>query len=533
MPRFSCVLLVVASAQVLRCAGQTITPQAASPLLVAEDLPKEASDVVSGMVQGFLGGSELPAAEMECLEKKIGLYAKDVVDLSRRCVELLEQVVMPKDKALHHAAQETNFDVVIKLKTEVVQLIELQSTLIEKCTKDHTLDALHKAREHFRDVKFVGGRLVANGADIVSELSDGIISFREKKFLQFGKDIGLMWRKVLLSKAKPHDLEPTPEMLEDMSIGLVKGFFGPSTVLTISSDTPNYPNTQATLPAAQAQQGISGGLGAPPSLPITGPTPAATVAVGMQGPPVFLDLKINLHQCVSENMNFFQSVWTTAYLFFAQASEENPSKDEVNQMQGSLGVMLMGLPGALQRCKITSQQSEMLVNSVKALKFNVAMPHSAGADVSMDLEKAVRDWTAQHWKLFGEDIGRLIQQMVLEIFPQEYSIDSARNLRKITKLSSTQFRSSAFAPGNLSPAANIMLAAGVVGLLSMVVGVKVWRSSTLSRRAQCNLDARDAGGRFVVVDEVVEEVSIDAQEQLLVEGLLQTSQTVRANDALE
>merc|ERR1719343_431974 len=71
------------------------------------------------------------------------------------------------------------------------------------------------------------------------------------------------------------------------------------------------------------------------------------------------------------------------------------------------------------------------------IDWDFKMP--ANARVSNDkMEKhmaiAAKDWADQRWEAFGEDVGKLLQEMALTVFDKKYSLDSSgmlgRNLQQ-------------------------------------------------------------------------------------------------------
>merc|ERR1712070_916138 len=81
----------------------------------------------------------------------------------------------------------------------------------------------------------------------------------------------------------------------------------------------------------------------------------------------------------------------------------------------------------------------MLVDSLKALKnlhfhVDVATAQVHNHDVSVDLSEAAEAWSKHRWHAFGADIGKLLQELVLLVFPRKYSLDAAGFLKRELKL---------------------------------------------------------------------------------------------------
>jgi hypothetical protein len=235
------------------------------------------------------------------------------------------------------------------------------------------------AAHHLRNLSYVGGHLVVNGADIIPELKDAVAAFRADRLHTFGEDLGLAWRKVLLSRigrlTKPRD----QAAVRKTSLGLVKGFFGNNVRLEWISSHKGRPN----------------------------------------------EFEIDLDQCTNgANEKFFEEVWDAAWLFFEKiATSEGIASNR--EWQSLLMVILADLPTAMRYCGITKKQEAFVIKSLKALerlRFNVdpANRKVHTREISVDLSQAVEHWTAQRWEAFGSDLGQMLQELVLLAFPQAY-----------------------------------------------------------------------------------------------------------------
>jgi hypothetical protein len=228
-------------------------------------------------------------------------------------------------------------------------------------------------------LSYVGGHLVVNGADIIPELKDAVAAFRADKLHKFGEDLGLAWRKVLLSKigrlTKPRD----QAAVRETSLGLVKGFFGNNIRLEWISSHKGRPN----------------------------------------------EFKIDLHQCTNgANEKFFEEVWDATWLFFEKIATSKGMASN-REWQSLLMVILADLPTAMRYCGITKEQEAFVIKSLKRLerlRFDVDPAHRKvhTREISVDLSQAVEHWTAQRWEAFGNDLGKMLQELVLLAFPQAY-----------------------------------------------------------------------------------------------------------------
>lgn len=160
------------------------------------------------------------------------------------------------------------------------------------------------------NISYVGGHVVANGADIVLELTNAVAAFQHRNYCRFGHEFGAALRKVLIEK--PVNMPggpPSRVALSRMSLGLVEGFFGRSFTVTIT---------------ASAQP---------------------------------LRLDVDIHKCIGRNIPFFTSVWSVAWLIFEQLSNGTRSAQD-GMSEAALAEALVLLPGALRQCNITPSNSQ-------------------------------------------------------------------------------------------------------------------------------------------------------------------------------
>lgn len=71
------------------------------------------------------------------------------------------------------------------------------------------------------------------------------------------------------------------------------------------------------------------------------------------------------------------------------------------------------------------------MRALEKLSFDVDATHRTvhTSEVSVDLAQAVDHWTQHKWHDFGTDLGKLLQELVVLVFPssysQEYSVDQS------------------------------------------------------------------------------------------------------------
>jgi hypothetical protein len=416
--------------------------------------PDIASAVVGGIAGGFMDKQELPSIEQKCIVSGVKTMAKEIVKVSKESVELLEDVVgkpppnTPQTAVSVGQTEMEGTSLIVQIRVNLVKLMDLEMELTSDCIRGDALAEIDVATQHLQNISFVGNHLLANGADIAVEITQAIEAFQHKKFTVFGRTLGTTLRKVLLTSPKSAlpGGKPTRYALQKMSEGIVEGYFGKGFFLSVSN--PELPHP--------------------------------------------LNTKIDLHKCIGGNVQFFQSSFAAAWLFFQHISKKE--SDGANKYNGAweaaLAQAVIRMPEALKLCGITSEQEAMLQDSIKAIsafqfKLNIPRHTMETSEISVVLARTVKDWTKAHWYKFGKDLGQLLQQMVLLTYPQEYSLDASGMLKR--ELNS----------GRGSWAAPVLLSGGVAMLLLLAVVTRVTRRLTarqISRDAcdQAEMSRRDA-----------------------------------------
>lgn len=280
-----------------------------------------------------------------------------------------------------------------ELMIAVDRILDGWSQLVHTCLSADLLATVHSVGDHLQNMSYIGRHLRANGMDVVHQLSDAILDFHDHHFMEFGRDLGLAFRRVLLSNCTSvPEGGPTSDVMGEMSGGLIQGFFGPGVTFQI----------------------VQGN--------------------GQQ-------LTLDLHQCVAENQLFFQTTWALAWRFFAQlaAGGWGEVQNHTDQWTGNLAIVLLQLPQALHKCGMTAAQQGMLRHAMSQLNntlnngTHVVFTDGIGfrADsVGVQMTQAVQSWSELHWEAFGEHLGKLLQELVLLLFPQEYSVDAGGELHR-------------------------------------------------------------------------------------------------------
>ncbi|CAK0828309.1 unnamed protein product [Prorocentrum cordatum] len=306
--------------------------------------------------------------------------------------------------------------VLMELGVSIQQVVKLSHDILKICVKDDVKSAFKLASDHMHNLSYMGGHIMANGADILNQLADGVIAFQGHQYTEFGNHVGEAMRKIALSNNTNRTL---PEgqagqlVLSNLSAGLIDGFFGEGFLLDVS------------MPRGSA-------------------------------------MHVDLHECMANNLVFFQSLWSDAMFWFAKKSQEHKdvlreanvsegdeTADEVLEGQHhkekaefgtAMALTMMQMPSALRRCNISKEQEEAFVDAMKTfgdgLNMRLTMPGEAGikSQAADNLAQAVKDWTDMKWYSFGNDLGKVFQEMVTVMFPSKYSVDAAGGLRRMLQV---------------------------------------------------------------------------------------------------
>jgi hypothetical protein len=289
---------------------------------------------------------------------------------------------------------------------------------------------LKDAAHHLIDMKYLGHRLVVSGVDIAHCLADSIISYEKHHYHHFGKDIGTALRKVLLSNSTKgtHALpEGVPEasIIQKTTAGLMDGFFVRGSSMEI---------TDSARPD--------------------------------------VDIPLNLHRCVAENQPFFKGIFLAIWSAIAQFSANGEqhglgsSADKGSPAwTGELMIALMQLPSALQRCDIDVEHQGMFMEAIQTfshLKVHMSVPKGKATldEISARMANAVELWTDWHFTSFGRELGVMLREFVLMVYPMKYSVDKSGLLRR--DLASIKESDKSIAPGFVALIASAVIVGSVV-----------------------------------------------------------------------
>mmetsp|Transcript_105486 Transcript_105486/g.264154 ORF Transcript_105486/g.264154 Transcript_105486/m.264154 type:complete len:582 (-) Transcript_105486:311-2056(-) len=293
--------------------------------------------------------------------------------------------------------------ILMEMGTSLQLLVKLSNHIASECVDGEALEALKLAGAHAHDIRYIGGHFLANGADILTEMAEGAVAYKEGKYEEFGSQMGKALRKMLLAKGANSTIPSGVQgkyMMVNMSMGFVKGFFGKGFTLGIKLDQdPKQP------------------------------------------------LRIDMEDCVANNMAFFEQIWSALAYAYAQKSMaeqvresgghmSDQQKQGKVQMGTALAVAAMEFPDALHRCGLGERQADMLIDSVKAfgdgMHLTVSTPNELASNdqIMRNLGRTIDDWKKLNWYGFGFDLGVLLQEMILTFFPKKYTIDSTGGLQQ-------------------------------------------------------------------------------------------------------
>jgi hypothetical protein len=359
----------------------------------------EAGDIsakVDGMLAGSdsKGGNSMPPQQddetpLDPEEQKMAQKDLDFFYSGRRLTQI--------SGALMRVAP----SIVLELGGSIQRMLGVTQKVAHECLHQDALQALDLASQHMQSVSYVSGHLASNGQDIVSELADAVTSYKAHNFKKFGFDLGTALRKVFLSKATggrgslPEGM-PDEEVVANVTRGLIQGFFGRGSELDVK------------LPAST-----------------TGPS---------------IVIPIDMHKCISKNLVVFQSIWAELMFIFARKSVGVKTKDEM-QWSTAVAFTMMQIPKAMERCSLGSEEQQMLEDAIKGLAsgdgsfgWNFKMPDESRVSnnrLEKHLAITAKDWAKQRWETFGQDLGKVLQEMALTVFSQKYTLDSTGLLRSI------------------------------------------------------------------------------------------------------
>jgi hypothetical protein len=367
-------------------------------------LSQDSMAVVSGLIEQFMHKMALLPGERACLERNMATLSADVMGTVGDVATAIKALVEGRgkvDKEATGGVMSAGIDAAMK----ITSLVGSTTQLVKSCVHGDALVMLKQAAENLVNGSYLEHRIIVNGVDIARALADSVTAFEEKDFHRFGADIGLTLRKVALSNATnatrlPEGV-PDKVVIQKATDGLMRGFFVPNSSMEVT-DT------------AQAD----------------------------------IDIKVDLHQCLSANSEFFKEVWMATWDLIAQLSVnaqehglsgitdmfQQQEGQEQPKWSGELMIAMMQFPMALSNCGVSPDMQNMFVEALKTLpqiKVHFSFPSDPiqPTQVSSAMAQAVVAWSNWDFEKFGYRLGVLFRQLIMLAFPQKYAIDASGRLR--------------------------------------------------------------------------------------------------------
>jgi hypothetical protein len=382
----------------------TGTPPPAGALSGAS-LSQDAMAVVSGLISTFMHKMNLLPGEKACLERNMATLSADLMGTVGNAVTAIRALVEGNGHLEGHATTgvvSAGIDSAMKISSMVASATQL----VKSCVHGDALDQLKAAANSLVNGTHLEHRFTVNGVDIARALADSVLAFEEKDFHRFGADIGLALRKITLSNA--NNATSLPEGVPDKVIiqkatdGLMRGFFVPGSSVEVTD-------------VAHSD----------------------------------IDIKIDLHRCVSANSEFFKELWMATWDLIAQLSlnaeqhglsgiadmfQQNPNATGEPKWSGELMIAMMQFPMALGNCGINADMQNMFIEALKSLpQIQVHFTFPSGTikptEVSSAMARAVVAWSNWNFEEFGYRLGVLFRELIMVAFPEKYAVDASGRLR--------------------------------------------------------------------------------------------------------
>jgi len=357
----------------------------------------KSSMIASGMVEAFMHKQHLLPGEKSCLEDSVSQLTGDLVGTGQDVIDAIR--ALTNGAAGKPGAASKNNVAGVDAALKLTYLVSSVATLWKNCVQDDALRKLNETAHHLFDMKYLGHRLLVSGVDIADSLVDSILSFEGHDYYRFGDDIGTILRKVLLSNsthgAQLPEGVPENEVIQQTSEGLIDGFFAGGSSMEITDSA--HPD---------------------------------------------VDIRLDLHRCIGGNEPFFKqvflSIWNAFAMFSANGEQhglQDTSKAGSPQWTNELMLALMQLPSALERCDIDIETQGMLMESIQTLgqvHAHIDFPKGKASmdEVSKRIVKAVNYWERWDFKKFGDELGVMLREFVLMVYPMKYSVDRSGSLRR-------------------------------------------------------------------------------------------------------
>lgn len=442
----------------------------------AAQLSSDAASIIGGMTEAFLGSKKVSDRERTCLASGASTLAAAVTQSSADAVnafhtaqgglqqqqlqQLQEQPMVapvPVPLAFNGTAPFVNGNatelaggsaypyiigptaapgmtagtemvITMEFAARFAGILELEKELAKNCLKEDAVKTLESAAQHMGNVTYMGGRLIANGVDILTELTDATSAYDAGNMRKFGEDLGGAWRKVVLSKRSALDFEmPSAQDVDEMTQGLVASLFGNGMILHVATDAgyvprPPYPVPQLRGAAVYQSPYVS---------PYQQSYPAMPTAVN-----------IDLRNCLVANMPLFRSAWAPVFKLFLDASGKTWQDAAEKELTDSseLLISMFDLQVALRTCGLGPQQEAVLLDAMHIGSAHAKLelpemrsmsPQQERDSMEKSFTEAMQDWKEHSWSAFGAQLGSILRDFLVITFPQKWSVDDAGRLRNL------------------------------------------------------------------------------------------------------
>lgn len=351
--------------------------------------------IALGAVDGF--GHLSHDGEAECLMSGAE-GPSSLFNASSRFVSLLQNAVFGAKVKAGVKRKSLSSETLASLVGSLQALIELEGSVAARCLPHHALLRLRQASDALLMLQEQDGRLMLQQLEIQDDLDVACQDFKLEEYASFGRDLGQIWRRAL-DDASPREAQESVRVHESAgSTSLVEV----AVVLKV---------TTAML------QSFFGRSGA-------GPQGRASEFL-WEDPLLF-------NTCIAE-MNELQALWQSIGAVLRSAAEQHQlwsfstpdakvRNREVQQL-AHLGRILQQLPRILDGCGLQGKQQHMFQQSLSVFKSPPERTLSAAASSLFVLEE---HWKAKAWQEVGSKLGLLMQDMLLDAFPDTVRLDSGR-----------------------------------------------------------------------------------------------------------
>mmetsp|Transcript_60752 Transcript_60752/g.113571 ORF Transcript_60752/g.113571 Transcript_60752/m.113571 type:complete len:493 (-) Transcript_60752:200-1678(-) len=437
--------------------------------------------IVLGAADGFAS-----AGNAHCLMEGSG--GARFFNASSRFVAVLQGAVRPL-KA--HPTEPLGSRTVASLVGCLQVLIELEGQLAAACLSHELLLNLRRAADALLLLQERDGRLMLQDIDLHDDLVSASTDFALEDYAAFGRDLGKIWSRALNEALSSL---PAPLVQQDMeNRSLVSG--------------PKRP-TAAEL------------------LEVTCALLRSFFGHESDGRATFLwESPVLFGHCVRKMTPELQELWASIgdvlvrvapkqQLWSFSTPDQQETMREVQQL-AQLGQILQELPNILQDCGLQGNAQKMFLQSVTVFRSPPEKILSAAASSLFVMEQ---HWTESAWQEAGSKLGLLMQDLLLDTFPETVHFDG--RLRPL--------KSSRRSPGATTHVVLLCLCAGLAVPVTGLAAARGWNVPRIFRAMfeirQVRCDTCEEGRRGQAVEEI--QIETNRIRRLEMSGLLEEEESV-------